>query len=291
MRALSHWLMAALVGSSLMSQAQAAAPPIPNGRAAKPEVVKIKWHKDLQKAAEIAQQTGKPILVQFTADWCTFCHKMLDETLSNQKIAKQVNECFIPVVLDADANEQIVAALGVEAFPTTVVISPDLKSANRMVGFFRPAQFESQIAPICKETRARLAKAAAKKKLEKPAKPVPQLAFKGLCLVSLLDDRKQITGNEKITAVYNGAKLQFSSEAHRRAFLAMPEQYWPLNDGQCPVASKRKEKDTVGDPATVAVYRGRLVLFNSMDHRNAFAEDPRSFVEPKIAAGDQPRQF
>ena len=285
MRALSHWLVAALVGSSLMSQAMAAAPLLPDGRSAKPAVVKIQWHTNLQQAAELAQKSGKPILVQFTAEWCTFCHKMLDETLTNQKIAKQVNECFIPVVLDADENEQIVAALGVEAFPTTVVISPDLKSANRMVGYFRPAQFESQLAPICKVTRARLAQMAPKKK------PAPQLAFEGLCLVSLLDDRKQVKGSEKITAVHNDMKLLFRSEAHRRAFLADPDQYWPLNDGHCPVASKREEKNTKGDPATVAVYRGRLVLFSSMKHRGDFAEDPRSFVELTIAAEDLPRQF
>lgn len=288
MRALSHWLIAVLVGSTLMSSAVAAGPLLPTRGTAQVEVVRIKWQTSLQKAAELAQKSGKPILVQFTAEWCTFCHKMLDETLSNQKIAKQINECFIPVVLDADANEQIVAALGVEAFPTTVVISSDLKSANRMVGFFQPAQFESQLAPFCKETRAKLAKAAAKKK---PVKAEPQLAFEGLCLVSLLDDRKQIKGEERITAVYNDVRLRFSSEANRRAFLTDPEQYWPMNDGHCPVAKQNGEKDTTGDPATVAVYRGRLMMFSSMEHRKTFAEDPRSFVKPEIAAGDQPRTF
>ena len=54
MCALSHWLLAALVGSTVVSQALAAGPLPPNGRAAKPEVVKIKWQTDLQKAAEVA---------------------------------------------------------------------------------------------------------------------------------------------------------------------------------------------------------------------------------------------
>jgi thiol:disulfide interchange protein DsbD len=285
-------LVLVLVGSSLLSHADAAGPAIQPATRGQAKPVSIQWGNNLQKAAEQAKKTGKPILVQFTADWCTFCHKMLDETLSNEEIAQQVNECFIPVVLDADQNGPIVKALGVEAFPTTVVISADLKSANRIVGYFSPTAFETQLEPYCRETRARLAALAKQEKQAKPEepKPIPQPGFDGLCLVSLLDDRKLEKGDERVTAVFNGQRLQFVSERHRRAFLTEPEKYWPMMDGRCPVASLRQESARKGDPATVAVYRGRLILFRSMAHREDFATDPASFM-PQIAAGEQPLRF
>ena len=289
MRAQSNLLILALVGGSLLSHADAAGPAIQPALRGQAKPVSIQWGNSLQKAAEQARKTGKPILVQFTADWCTFCHKMLDETLSNEEIAQQVNECFIPVVLDADQNGPVVKALGVEAFPTTVVISADLKSANRIVGFFKPAAFETQLDPYCRETRARLAKLAKQAKPEEP-KAKPPLGFDGLCLVSLLDDRKLDKGDERVTAVFNGQRLQFVSERHRRAFLTEPEKYWPMMDGRCPGASLREEAARTGDPATVAVYRGRLILFHSVEHREDFAADPASFL-PQLAAGEQPRRF
>lgn len=279
--------MLGLIGASLLSQAHAAGPLPPSGASGKAKPARINWSSDLEKAAEQAKAEGKPILVQFTADWCTFCHKMLDGTLSNEKIAKQVNECFIPVLLDADKNEQVVKALGVEVFPTTVVIAADLKSANRIVGYFQRTAFEDQLEPFCRETRVRMAAAAKKAKQDQQ---IPQLGFDGLCLVSLLDDRKLNAGDENVTAVFNGTQLRFVSERHRRAFLADPDKYWPLMDGACPVASSRREKATAGSPETVAVFRGRLLLFRSMEHREEFASDPGSFL-PQVAAGDQPRQF
>ncbi len=288
MCAQTNLLVLALTGSFLLSTADAAGPATQPASGARPGPNSIKWGNDLQKAAQLSRKSGKPILVQFTADWCTFCHKMLDETLSNEKIAQQVNEYFIPLVLDADEHGKVVKALGVKAFPTTVVISADLKSANRIVGFFKPTAFETQLDPYCRNTRIRLAELAKQSKPEPPkAKP---LGFDGLCLVSLLDDRKLEKGDERVTAVFNGMQLRFISERHRRAFLTEPEKYWPMMDGQCPVASLREEKARTGDPATVAVYRSRLILFHSMEHRKDFAADPSSFM-PQVAAGEQPRRF
>jgi thioredoxin-related protein len=46
----------------------------------------LKWGNDLKKAAAESQATGKPILITFTASWCHYCHKLLDETFTNQEL-------------------------------------------------------------------------------------------------------------------------------------------------------------------------------------------------------------
>lgn len=246
----------------------------------------LKWGSDLKKAAVESQKTGKPILITFTASWCHYCHKLLDETFTDQKVIARVNDYFVPVVLDADENDRAVELLSIDAFPSTVVISPELNVVGRIRGFLPAPQMAQQLAPFCKKKQTQLQQAVVKKTPRKPVTqpiaarmPAPQAAFSGMCLVSMLDDRDLVRGRSKITEEYRGVKLHFASVKHQQAFKAEPEKYWPLADGNCPVASVRCEKVTLGAASTAAVYRGRVVLFRSLKHRSTFAEDPRHFAE------------
>ena len=246
----------------------------------------LHWGNDLKKAAAESQATGKPILITFTASWCHYCHKLLDETFTDPQVIARVNEYFVPVVLDADENERAVDLLGIEAFPSTVVISPELNVLGRITGYHQAPQMAQHLAPFCKQQKPQLQQAVVTKSPEKPVAqpvaarmPAPETAFSGMCLVSMLDDRDLVRGSAKITDEYRGVKLQFASEKHQQAFQAEPARYWPLADGHCPVASVKGEKETLGAASTAAVYRGRIVLFRSMEHRATFAEDPRHFAE------------
>jgi len=246
----------------------------------------VQWQRDLKSAAVEAEKTGKPILVQFTASWCGYCHKMLRETYSDREIAARINEYFVPVVLDADDHEKIVEAVGVEAFPTAVVISPELDVLGKIEGFYLPPQFAQRIAPFCKKPQTTVAQTAVLKGDARPTakpvsaeKPAPVVAFGGLCLVSMLDNRKLLTGDAKVTHEYHGVLLQFASEELRKTFLSKPERYWPVADGHCPVATVNDEPTTAGDPSTCAVYRDQLILFRDLEHRAEFAKQPQEFMQ------------
>lgn len=246
----------------------------------------VRWSHDLKDAAVQSEATGKPILITFTASWCHYCHKLLDETFTDQKVVTRVNEYFVPVVLDADEHERAVQLLGIEAFPSTVVISPELNVLGRITGFHHAPQMAQHLAPFCKERRPQLKQAVVTGTPKQPATqpvaarmPAPETAFSGMCLVSMLDDRDLVRGSSRITEEYQGVKLHFASQEHQQAFRADPSKYWPLADGHCPVATVRDEKETLGAASTAAVYRGRIVLFRSVAHRQTFAENPRQFVE------------
>ena len=249
----------------------------------------VEWHRNLRDAAAQSEKSGKPILLQFTASWCGYCHKMLRETFTEKEIAAQINKCFVPVVLDADDNEAVVDAVGVEAFPTTVIISPELDVIGRIQGFYQAPQFAQKLAPYCRKSQTVAQTAVLKGDAPPVARPVsaekaaPSVAFGGLCLVSMLDDRKMLKGDAKITHETHGVLLQFSSEEHLKTFLAKPERYWPTADGHCPVATVNGEKDTVGDPATTAVYHDQLLIFHDLDHRAEFAKHPQEFMQKLTA--------
>ena len=246
----------------------------------------VQWGNDLKKAAAESQKTGKPILITFTASWCTYCHQLIGETFTDQKVIARVNKYFVPVVLDADKNERAVQLLGIEAFPSTIVISPELNVLGRITGFHKAPQMSQHLAPFCKDQPNELQQAVVKKTPEKPVAqpvaarmPAAETAFSGMCLVSMLDDRDLVRGSAKIADEFRGVKLHFASEKHQQTFRADPAKYWPMADGHCPVALARSEKESLGSASTAAVYRGKIVLFRSMKHRGAFAENPRHFAE------------
>jgi thiol-disulfide isomerase/thioredoxin len=106
----------------------------------------IAWHKDLQAAMRESARQQKPVLVSVGARWCGPCRRMHSETFPNAAFAAQVNSQFIPVLLDADEQAAVVQKLGVDSFPTVLVISPENKIVGRFTGFQTAPQLQSRLA-------------------------------------------------------------------------------------------------------------------------------------------------
>jgi thioredoxin-like negative regulator of GroEL len=95
----------------------------------------VRWRHDYQAARAEAQQTGLPLMIDISAEWCGPCKRLDATTFRDPRVVKLLNERFIPVKLDGDKHEQLVQSMGVDAFPTMILAGPDGVIRKALTGF------------------------------------------------------------------------------------------------------------------------------------------------------------
>ena len=99
----------------------------PEGREEEPEE-EVVPHEDVGKGyastLEAARAANKNVLVFFTADWCTYCEKMKNETLSNERVKKSM-EKYVLYMCDTDEEQNIAKSYGVQGIPAYFIINAE----------------------------------------------------------------------------------------------------------------------------------------------------------------------
>ncbi len=108
----------------------------PRAVAAQPEA-RIVWLTDFEQAQRTAQGTGRLILADFSgSDWCGWCMKLDEEVFSRKAFVDYATNAFVMFQADfpqntelPDAtkrqNEALAAKLGVQGFPTVLLLAAD----------------------------------------------------------------------------------------------------------------------------------------------------------------------
>jgi thiol-disulfide isomerase/thioredoxin len=84
---------------------------------------RIEWHKDFKAAQALAKQTGKPMLLDFVADWCGPCKEM-ERTFWPQPQIVELAKQFVAVSLDFDRRGPEISRYQVGSIPAVVVTDP-----------------------------------------------------------------------------------------------------------------------------------------------------------------------
>ena len=103
----------------------------------------IRWEHRFDEAVKKAKAAKKPIMIDFWADWCTWCHR-LDQTTYVDPVVVKLSEVFIPVKVDTEGgrkNQEIALRYNVATLPTIAFITPGGRQILSLKGFQGPGQF------------------------------------------------------------------------------------------------------------------------------------------------------
>lgn len=113
------------------------------------------WETDVGAADRSAQETGKPLLLYFTADWCPPCKLMEANTWTDPDVQTALQERFTPVKVDIDAQPTQARIHAVQAIPTLIVGRVDgqpdrvsgYQSPERLLDWLEPSSTSDASAP------------------------------------------------------------------------------------------------------------------------------------------------
>jgi len=101
----------------------------------------INWLHDIDQGLATAQQVNRPLMIDFTAEWCPPCQKMEKETFSDpQVIAKAAH--FVMVRIDVDQQKAVAekyngnaAKYGGIGIPNILFLSQQAQELRHIIGF------------------------------------------------------------------------------------------------------------------------------------------------------------
>ncbi len=106
----------------------------------------------LAEARSRATQSGRPLLVDFTASWCVACKEMEKVTFAAPEVASVAGR-FVAVKVDASDDEDpavqsAMESVGVRGLPTVIVFDSAGREAVRYTDFVPPDRFVEAIAQV-----------------------------------------------------------------------------------------------------------------------------------------------
>lgn len=108
-------------------------------------------HATIDRAWSAAQSSRLPMLIYVTSENCHFCEKMREETFSKPQIGAGISVSTEPVMFNAVDAPELAKKLGIRAFPTTLIISPDSKLLHRIEGFVTADEFAETVWPVLRQ--------------------------------------------------------------------------------------------------------------------------------------------
>lgn len=270
----------------------------------------IRWRNGLAEARQEAQETGKPLMLHFFTQPCIYCEKLEQGAFRDPAVVAEIESKFVPVQIYGPDNAKATEALGVDRYPTDVVLKADGTILMRTVSPQDPQAYISMLATARQKAtnlqglaislapapqnsaspgNARLTAMSGQpnNNFEQPANSpqissVPEQKFATQNEFAQQQNfAPQMTEPRQFGQLKNGSQFEQtgspSSSGSPSATVRIESQE-PMMEGYCLVTMTTEWRWVMGDPNIGAMHLGRLYLFANQDARRSFLADPNRFA-------------
>lgn len=248
------------------------------------------WQADYAEAEALARQTDRPLLIHFHASWCGPCRGMESSVLNTADLQRAVGDRLVAVKVDIDQRSDLADRFGIKMLPSDCIVAPDGKVLYHKEGASSKSAYIAAVENsaqryvagrnAAKVVSANGTAANVKKKVETSV-PRQILGMDGFCPVTLWRDREWVKGDSAYGLIYLGVIFHFKGAEERDEFQANAEQYAPMLSGCDPVQFWETRRAVQGSPKFAAFYNTRLYLFENVENRVKFRENPERYLQQK----------
>jgi thiol:disulfide interchange protein DsbD len=112
---------------------------------------RIKTVADLDRALEAAKTAGRPVMLDFYADWCVSCKEMEHRTFTDPGVHAALARATLlqaDVTANDEADQALLQRFGILGPPTIVFFGPEgaERTDYRVVGFKPADEFRAHVA-------------------------------------------------------------------------------------------------------------------------------------------------
>ena len=108
-----------------------------SGRAAPAPAASIHWEKNFDEALRKARKSGKPLIVDFWAEWCSWCIRLDHTTYLDPLVVRKAQD-FVAVKIDTEGSPKdidVARRYWVDNLPTILFVSPEGRQLWRVNGY------------------------------------------------------------------------------------------------------------------------------------------------------------
>ncbi|MSU78604.1 MAG: hypothetical protein EXS16_10990 [Gemmataceae bacterium] len=145
---ISRWLSVALLSCLALFLIVTESPAADEPKEQKP--VPIQWRTDYNLARKEAEAKKRPLVIFFYRQDCPCSGRLIRKIVDHRAFSVFLNEKAVPLILEGPTETELVKALNIKFFPTTIIAVPDGRIVESLIGYQEP---ENLLESVKKATR------------------------------------------------------------------------------------------------------------------------------------------